>query len=252
MSQRFVIFALCLSAPLAALAERSSEPGLMLREGNWGGDAGTYLVPAALRNVSPERWPLDGWNRLTIAKDRVTVAAVEAQPRQRPAFLASIATQVEASRNGSTSREPSSPQSDDIYLRVPGSALVYGGSPAYLFRNGTTTLRPMLDHRYELQLGDDGVRLHGPKRQAGGERHAVRRRSLRHRGRRRELRIPARRKPVARHIRRSRRRPSDGDVAPIPSSASPAATATTRRCCSRRRRSPGMNRATASLASIGC
>ena len=153
MSQRFVIFALCLSAPLAALAERSSEPGLMLREGNWGGDAGTYLVPAALRNVSPERWPLDGWNRLTIAKDRVTVAAVEAQPRQRPAFLASIATQVEASRNGSTSREPSSPQSDDIYLRVPGSALVYGGSPAYLFRNGTTTLRPMLDHRYELQLG---------------------------------------------------------------------------------------------------
>ena len=49
--------------------------------------------------------------------------------------------------------ESSPAASDDIYLRVPGTALVYGASPAYVFRNGTTVLRPLLDHRYELQLG---------------------------------------------------------------------------------------------------
>jgi hypothetical protein len=170
MSQRSVTFAFCLLAPLAAAAERSSEPGLMLREGNWGGDAGTYLVPTALQNVSPGRWPADGWNRLTIARDRVVVAASPGQPRQRPAFLESIVAQVEAFRNGTMPQESSSPASDDIYLRVPGAALVYGASPAYVFRNGTTMLRPMLDHRYELQLGTTAFALtvQNGKRTANG------------------------------------------------------------------------------------
>lgn len=41
-----------------------------------------------------------------------------------------------------------------LYLRFPGLQLRTGQVPLYRFKNGTASLAPMLDHRYELSLGE--------------------------------------------------------------------------------------------------
>ena len=41
----------------AAFADQTGEPGLMLREGTWDGDVGTYELPQGLSATDPKGWP---------------------------------------------------------------------------------------------------------------------------------------------------------------------------------------------------
>jgi hypothetical protein len=154
MSKRIATGLLALLAPLVA-AGGAPEPGLLLREGNWAGDAGSYLVPHSLALLPTARWPVDGWHRLRIEARSVVVSAVAAGSAQSgPSFLSAIAAQVAAARDGGTILETSNSPSNDLYLRIEGIALAEHAAPAYVFRNGTTSIRPELDRRYELLLGD--------------------------------------------------------------------------------------------------
>ena len=170
MWQRIVTVLLGLLAPLVA-AGGAPEPGLLLREGNWAGDVGTYLVPQALASLPTARWPVDGWHRLRIDARSIDVSAAAAGPAHSgPAFLAAIAAQVAAARDGGTILETSNPPGNDLYLRVEGTALADRTAPAYVFRNGTTSIRPELDRRYELLLGDKpfAFTVHNGARTANG------------------------------------------------------------------------------------
>lgn len=146
-------------ASTAALAsEQQSEPGAMLREGTWSDGVGAYALPQAFEKVKPANWPVDRWYRLTLVSDHILSEAVVAPPRQMPTFLRSIVTQLETLSTESAASQSSVPVEapewvDQLYLRVPGSHFLDGSIPAYVFKNGTSTLRPKLDYRYELQLG---------------------------------------------------------------------------------------------------
>ena len=169
MSKRVAAVFLCLLVQAAA-AGRSSEPGLLLREGNWAGDVGTFEVPDALESVPTARWPGDGWHRLRIERGRVVLSEV-AEGGSQPSFLTSIAAQVAARRAARPAPDAPVPAGEDRYLRVPGVALVSGAAPAYVFRNGTSAIRPEVDRRYELQLGDVpfAFTVHNGRRTADGK-----------------------------------------------------------------------------------
>lgn len=145
-----------LAAPSSG-AEPRAEPGVMLRAGVWGGGAGSYSVPAAFTRLKPAAWPADGWSRLIVRPDRIDIEPV-LPPKQRPPdFLKSIAAQLENAQAASASQQSVAPAVDGdvldpIYLRVPGASLQHGSVARYRFRNGTASLRPILDHRYELAL----------------------------------------------------------------------------------------------------
>ena len=55
---------LCVASALANLsasaAELPREQGVMLREGNWAGEAGTYTITSALSGMNLAAWPIDG------------------------------------------------------------------------------------------------------------------------------------------------------------------------------------------------
>jgi len=138
---------------LAAAAASAAEPGLLLREGNWAGDVGTYLVPPALASMPTSRWPVDRWHRLRIEARAVVVSVVPAGANSEPAFLATITAQVAAARGGTILESSTAPE-NELYLRIEGATFAERTAPAYVFRNGTTAIRPELDRRYELQLGD--------------------------------------------------------------------------------------------------
>lgn len=129
----------------------------MLREGTWDGGVGTFQIPEAFGHVKPDIWPNDGWHRLTILPDGIESTAVVEPRLQRPSFLQSIIAQIETGEtaNGPQQSLPASnvePPSQ-IYLRVPGVRLTPGLAASYRFKNGTASLRPKLDYRYELTLG---------------------------------------------------------------------------------------------------
>jgi hypothetical protein len=138
---------------LAATAQAQSppEPGLMLREGAWNGDVGTYVVPAALEGRPARTWPADGWVRLRQTGTAIEIAAVITPPSARPAFLESIARAAETSPEAPRKSEPAVDM-QSLYVRVPGAKLTQGTFKTYLFKNGTAQLAPILDHRYELAL----------------------------------------------------------------------------------------------------
>jgi hypothetical protein len=126
------------------------EPGLMLREGVWNGDVGTFVVPPALAGKPVSTWPADGWYRLRQDWQAMQMEAVVAPASVRPQFLQSIARQAEMS----THLSPQDAETPGYrYLRVPGTRLTTGTIKPYLFRNGTAQLTPKLDFRYELALG---------------------------------------------------------------------------------------------------
>lgn len=132
-----------------------TEPGMLLRNGNWGGDVGTFAVPPALQALPPEHWPAAGWVRIDLEPHGLRTAPVAAPTEGQPPFLRSIVAQVQAAAQGDadapgTITESVEGDPEPMYLRVPGSALRQGFVPAYRFRNGTRELRPRLDHRYEL------------------------------------------------------------------------------------------------------
>lgn len=147
--------ALAAAATAGAQSRLIEEPGALLRNGNWGGDVGTYGVPPALQALPPQRWPAEGWVRIDWEPHGLRAAPVLTPPEGQPPFLRSIAAQVQAAAQG----EPDHPGTitetveDDplpMYLRVPGSKLRQGFVPAYRFRNGTREMRPLPDQRYEL------------------------------------------------------------------------------------------------------
>jgi hypothetical protein len=146
-----------LSITLAVLASTAAagEPATLLRNGNWGADVGSYEVPKALQTLPPQRWPAEGWVRLDWLEHGLRATPVAATSGGQPAFLRSIAAQVQAAMQGQPDRGDTLTETniDDplpMYLRAPGGSLREGFIPAYRFRNGTRELRPQLDRRYEL------------------------------------------------------------------------------------------------------
>lgn len=137
----------------AAQTKPETEPGLMLREGTWNGDVGTFVVPAALDGKPPRTWPADGWVQVLQAGNALRIEAVVTPPSARPAFLQAIARAAEMSVDAPLKSEPVA-ESRPLFLRVPGVRLSQGTVKPYLFKNGTPQLAPLLDHRYELKLGD--------------------------------------------------------------------------------------------------
>lgn len=137
-------------APLTQ-AQTLPEPGLLLREGIWNGDVGSFVVPAALDGKPARSWPADGWYRIRQDGQTIRVEAVVTPSTSRPTFLQAIARSAEATVDVIAQSEPTDAS---LYLRVPGAKLTPGSLKPYLFKNGTPQLSPKLDYRYELKLGD--------------------------------------------------------------------------------------------------
>jgi hypothetical protein len=139
----------------ATAGAQTREPGTLLRSGNWTSDVGSYAVPQSLQTLPPQRWPADGWVRIDWEAHGLRASAVTAPAQGQPAFLRSIAVQVQTAAQGDPERAttPTEMQVEDpepMYLRAPGSSLRQGFVPTYRFRNGTRELKPLLEHRYEL------------------------------------------------------------------------------------------------------
>jgi hypothetical protein len=103
-------------------------------------------------------WPKDGWYSLTIRATSIESELVVAPRREVPAFLQSIITQIENPQSEAVAQQTTSSSAGQeapnrIYFRLPGSRLREGSIPTYVFKNGTSNLRPKLDYRYELELG---------------------------------------------------------------------------------------------------
>jgi hypothetical protein len=147
----------------AASPNQLREKGAMLREGNWLGDVGTYTIPEIFESVKPAAWPVDGWTHLTIKPDRIERESVLLPTKgalQKPAFLKSIVDQIElngTANNTNALQAVIAAQTADagniLYVRMPGVTIKPGTSLTYRFKNGTSSLRPKLDFRYELMLG---------------------------------------------------------------------------------------------------
>ncbi|MBL8516015.1 MAG: hypothetical protein JNM76_03505 [Betaproteobacteria bacterium] len=144
--------ALC-AAALPSLAQTVPEPGLMLREGTWNGDVGSFVVPASLEGKPARIWPADGWIRLRQKGASIQLDAVVAPPSTRPAFLERITRAAETAADTQPRSDPIV-DPETMFLRVPGAKFRQGAAMSYVFRNGTPQLSPILDHRYELKLGD--------------------------------------------------------------------------------------------------
>ena len=133
----------------AAAGGELNEAGLMVRDGVWDGGVGTYFLPF---EGTSSTWPVDGWYSLTIRADRIERARVRTPAGAMPPFLRDIANQAEGSA-GSAQNARSGDGSSPRYVRIPGVRIPEGPTPAYRFKNGTTSIVPMLDYRYELSLG---------------------------------------------------------------------------------------------------
>ncbi len=149
--------ALLLASPTFA-TEALKEPGVLLREGNWDGDVGTYNIPNALVDVKPKAWPLAGWVRLRLRATEIEIVPVVTPPKGKPSFLESIVSQVERAHDGTKPVEAAPDaltrtHQDEMFLRVPGTSIKAANAPSYRFKNGTSHLLPKLDYRYELMLG---------------------------------------------------------------------------------------------------
>ena len=150
-----------LVSSLAYAADNMKEPGALLREGTWNGDIGNHIVPEALTGLKPGAWPFEGWTRLTIRTDHVELEPVLVSKQTPPAFLRGIVQQLTwATENPNQPPPPQPPTTyspgeplNQLYLRVPGTTLKAGMVTSYRFKNGTSSLMPKLDYRYELTLG---------------------------------------------------------------------------------------------------
>ena len=154
---RLLVVTAWVSVGVAFGGEPLAEPGVMLREGIWDGGVGSFSVPPLLSRAKPAEWPTDGWTRLTLLTDRIDIEPVLLPKQQIPPFLKSISAQLE-----NLHATPVSPQSiapvtagdtpNQIYLRVQAVGLSKASVMPYRFRNGTSSLRPKLDFRYELMF----------------------------------------------------------------------------------------------------
>ncbi len=163
---------LVLASMGAAQAGTLHEPGAMLRDGTWDDWVGSFVAPQAFSKLKPSAWPTTEWYRLTLKIDHMESAAVTSPTGESPAFLRGIVRQLEAAQAKQSGQAQAVEQlesgsaavmtpvasqtepSGDIYLRVPGTQLRTGVLPVYRFKNGTPMIRPQLDYRYALKLGE--------------------------------------------------------------------------------------------------
>lgn len=140
-----------------ALGEPLPAPGALLRQGEWGGSVGTFLIPAPFEGTTANQWPMDGWAVLMLDAQAATLtirplATAEARERFKP-----ITTQVtRAEAEPSEGNLPETPDDvvSDLYARVPGVVWKAGSVPIHRFKNGTTTLLPELGYRFQMKLND--------------------------------------------------------------------------------------------------
>lgn len=143
-------------AATSALAEPLPAPGALLRQGEWGGSVGTFLVPAPFEGTPATQWPMDNWAVLMVDAQAATMtvrpmAAAEARERFRP--ITAQVTRAETEPSESFTEIPDD-LAGDLYARVPGVTWKAGSVPIHRFKNGTTTLLPELGHRFQMKLGD--------------------------------------------------------------------------------------------------
>ena len=135
-------------------AKPLAEPGLLLRAGNWDNGVGSYLVSESLAGISPKKWPTQGWARLLQKDSYIDVQLIQAPKNAMPEFLQQITRQVpEPGADSSVAFDNTSDKvngDNAVYLRVPGAPFKNGRVPIYVFKNGTSSLRPKLDYKYEL------------------------------------------------------------------------------------------------------
>lgn len=139
---------LCASAAVA-----QNEGSHLMRPGEWGQGAGSYLLQDKLRDARVQDWPLDGWYRVTHREGALQVVAVRTTRQVLPDFLQEIAAQaVPGAAQPSTRFEAMAEAIDTQYMRVPGVKMVEGRRSTVKFSKGV--LRPKLGHDYSLKQGD--------------------------------------------------------------------------------------------------
>jgi hypothetical protein len=140
-----------------AFGEPLPAPGALLRQGEWGGSVGTYLVPAPFEGKAANQWPMDGWTVLMLDAQAATLtirplATAEARKRLKPITDQVIRAAAEAGE-GNLEETPQDVPSD-LYVRVPGVRWKAGSVPIHRFKNGTTTFMPELGDRFQMKLND--------------------------------------------------------------------------------------------------
>lgn len=151
--------ALALALAAASLAAHAAEPlspaGAMVRQGEWGGDVGTYLIPAPFENKPARQWPMADWVVLMIddAAGTLTVRPLaENEARQRLAPIVQQVTRAAEQPGPSELKEVSAEEAADLFVRTPGVAWQAGSVPLHRFKNGTPTLQPELGYRFQMAL----------------------------------------------------------------------------------------------------
>lgn len=153
---RFALIPLLLPAAAALTADPLAPPGVMLKQGEWRGDVGTFLTPAPLEGLPASRWPMEGWGVLLLDEQAATLSirpltAAEARERFKPI----LAQRLLAEQHVELSNEQPTPEGNgDRYVRVPGIHWKPQTVPLHRFKNGTTMLTPELGYRFQLKLGD--------------------------------------------------------------------------------------------------
>jgi hypothetical protein len=151
---------LALSAGLAAVssfAKPLSAPGALLRQGEWGGDVGSFAVPPPFEGMPVRQWPMDGWAVLMLDARRATLTIrplAEAEARERFKPITELLTRAEAQVYDGIPHEAPAEVASELYVRVPDVAWKAGTVPVHRFRNGTTTLQPELGYRFQMKLND--------------------------------------------------------------------------------------------------
>ncbi len=91
---RISISALTCLTSTALMGADPTEPGVMLRSGNWHGGVASYIVPKQFEQLKPQVWPNEGWQRIEIFNGKMKISTVRAPNRQRPKFLADLTQQL--------------------------------------------------------------------------------------------------------------------------------------------------------------
>lgn len=157
---RAMLAALAAAAAMAsshALAEPLPAPGALLHQGEWGGSAGSFSAPDAFRGLTAKQWPMDNWAVLMLDKRAATMtirplALAQARKRLKPITDEIIRSETPGMEEDT--HQTSEAAAADLYVRVPGVDWKAGSVPVQRFKNGGTTLRPELGHRFEMKLGD--------------------------------------------------------------------------------------------------
>jgi hypothetical protein len=146
-----ILFALICAflAPPVFCADK--EVGALLRSGEWRQGVGSYGVPTVLDGIKPAQWPKDSWVAIKIENNNLRLE----RQKDSTGWLGKITEQIPKEGEESTGEEPHEETNDaNLYLRVPSVVFTEGVKPLYVFKNGTPTLQPELDHQYQLKLGE--------------------------------------------------------------------------------------------------